>query len=309
MPTLPAEGSGPHVIAGRRRPRLGRKESGMAYLFISPALILFIVFTMLPAVMALFFSFTNYDILSALKWVGMDNFVRLWNDEMFFRSLLNVTYYTVLFVPSMIVFSLAVALALNRDVPGMRLFRTIYYAPMVTSTVAASTVWIWLLHRDYGLINQLLSYVGIHGPAWLSNSNTAMIAIVVVTLWQGLGGNMIIYLAGLQGIPEHLYEAATVEGANKWQVFRYVTWPALRPTTFFVTINSLIGSFQLFDQAYVMTKGGPGNATMTVVYNIYQSGFEQLQMGYASAQAFVLFLIILVVSLINIRFNRENMMV
>lgn len=278
----------------------------MAGLFISPALSLFCLFTVLPLLMALLLSFTNYDIISRLEWVGLRNYQSLLTDTLFHRSLLNVSLYAVMFVPTMIALSLLVALALNRKVPGMAIFRTIFYLPVVTSTVAASTVWITILNKDYGLLNQLLLFVGIDGPAWLANSNTALIAIVMVTLWQGLGANMIIYLAGLQGVPDYLYEAAKLDGANSWQRFRFITLPLVRTVTFFVTTLSLIGAFQLFDQAYVLTQGGPGYATTTPVYYIYQSGFNRLQMGYASAQAFALFLIILVFSALNLRLNREQ---
>lgn len=288
------------------RGRLYRYQRVMAYLFLAPALILFLVFVVLPAAIALFLSFTSYDIVSTLRWVGLANYQKLLDDDIFFLTLRNMAYYALLFVPSMVSLSLLLALALNRPVPGMKVFRTLYYLPMITSSVAASTVWVWLLQKDYGLVNQVLALFGIAGPAWLASSDTAMLAVVVVTLWQGLGGNIIIYLAGLQGIPPVLYEAALLDGANAWQSFRYVTWPSLRNTTFFVSTMSLIGAFQLFDQAFVMTAGGPGQSTLTTVFYIYQVGFQQLRMGYASALAFVLFVIILAVSFANMRVNRET---
>lgn len=292
------------------RPRTGgvlhRYEARMGYLFISPAMILFAIFTVLPLAGALILSFTNYDIISRAQWVGLANYAKLLQDDLFRKGLQNVLYYVVMYVPFMVGLSLLLALALNRPAPGMSIYRTLYYLPMISSSVAASIFWSWMLQRDYGAVNQILSLVGINGPAWLQNSNTAMIAIVMVTVWQGLGGNMIIYLAGLQGVPKYQYEAATIDGANTWQQFVYITWPSLRPTTFFVTIMALIGSFQLFDQAYVLTQGGPGGSTTTAVYQIYQNGFNQLRMGYASAQAFVLFIIIIIVSLINLRINREQ---
>jgi multiple sugar transport system permease protein len=191
----------------------------------------------------------------------------------------------------------------------MTAFRAIYYLPVVTSPVASATIWTWLLNKDFGAVNQLLAFVGIEGPAWLSNSNTALYSIVLVTLWGGLGGTMVIYLAGLQGVPGEIVEAARLDGANALQVFRDVTWPMLRTTTLFVVTVTMIGSFQLFDQAYVMTQGGPGYATYTPVYSIYQSGFTRLQMGYASSQAFVLFIVILAVTFIQLRVNREHVTV
>jgi multiple sugar transport system permease protein len=286
--------------------RLLWHEAVMAYLFVSPAMILFLIFTVLPVVFAFLLSFTNYDILSPVKWVGLANYARLLTDTIFQRGLLNVLYYALMFIPSMIGLSVLLALALNRNVPGMRIFRTLYYLPAVTSSIAASVVWTWMLQKDYGVINQFLALFGIVGPAWLANSDTAMFAIVMVTLWQGLGGNIIIFLAGLQGIPPALYEAAKLDGANPWQLFQYVTLPLLRTTTYLVAFLSLIGSLQLFDQAYAMTQGGPGYATTTAVYQIYNNGFGLLRMGYASAQAFVLALAILILSVIQMRLNRDQ---
>ncbi|WP_019586132.1 carbohydrate ABC transporter permease [Deinococcus apachensis] len=292
--------------SARRRSRLLRAEARAAALFISPAMLLFLIFTVAPVLFAFVLSFSRYDILTPVRWVGLSNYQRLLTDNLFWLGVRNVGFYALLYVPSMIAISLGLALALNRRKPGMVFFRTLFYLPAVTSSVAGATVWSWMLQRDYGVVNQALGVFGIQGPAWLANSDTAMYAIVFVTLWQGLGGNIIIYLAGLAGVPKYLYEAAALDGATPWQQFRYITVPTLRATTFFVTFMTLIGAFQLFDQAYVMTQGGPGYATTTAVYQIYQNGFTQLQMGYASAQAFVLALAILVISLLNLRLNRDS---
>jgi multiple sugar transport system permease protein len=282
-----------------------KDQARAGFLFIAPAMLLFLVFTLLPVLFALGLSFTDYDIITTRAWVGLDNYRRLLLDTVFTQSLRNILYYCALFVPSMVALSLGLALALSRARPGVGLFRTVYYLPAVTSSVAAATTWMWLLNRDFGPINQLLSYVGISGPAWLSQSNTAMLAIVFVTLWQGVGGNMLIYLAGLRGIPKPLFEAAAVDGAGAWQTFWRITWPSLWPTTYLVATISLINAFQLFDQAYVMTQGGPGRATLTPVFVIYNNGFERLQMGYASAQAFLLFLIIAAITIVNVGINRR----
>ena len=293
---------------GTRR-RYGRGEARVGYLFIAPAMVLFVVFVVMPAGTAFYLSFTEYDILTSPRWIGLDNFERLLDDSLFHRSLRNIVTYAALYVPGMIALSLLLATALNRKRPGMTVFRAVYYLPVMTSPVAAATVWTWLLNRDFGVVNQLLGKVGIQGPAWLAESRTALYAVVLVTLWQGLGGNMVIYLAGLQGVPADLVEAAKLDGASGLQVFRDVTWPMLRTTTLFVLTVTLIGAFQLFDQAYVMTQGGPGYATYTPVYSIYNSGFNRLQMGYASSQALVLFVVILAVTLVQLRINRENIYV
>jgi multiple sugar transport system permease protein len=283
-----------------------RNEAIMGYLFIVPSVVLFLIFLLLPAVLALFLSFTNYDILSPIEWVGFANYQRLLRDPLFGISLRNVAFYTVMFVPLMISLSMLLALALNRNVPGIRFFRTLYYIPVITSPIAASTIWIWMLHKDFGLVNEGLALFGIRGPAWLVNPDYVMLAIVLVTLWQGLGSNMVLYLAGLQGIPKYLYESAVLDGANGWQCFLYITVPSLRTTTFFVVTLSLIGAFQLFDQAYAMTNTGVGNSTRTPTFHIYQTGFERLNMGYASSMAFVLFFIIFLITIVNLRVNRSQ---
>jgi multiple sugar transport system permease protein len=283
-----------------------RYEAIMGYVFVSPSVLLFLCFVLLPAVMALFLSLTNYDILSPIKFVGLSNYERLMRDNLFFTALRNVALYTIMYVPLMITLSLGLALALNRKVPGVSIFRTMYYIPVITSPIAAATIWTWLLHKDFGLVNRFLEVFGVHGPAWLFNPNSVMFAIVMVTLWQGLGSNMVIYLAGLQGIPDYLYEAAMLDGANRRQMFWYITWPALQTTTFFVVTLSLIGAFQLFDQAYAMTNTGVGNSTRTPVFHIWETGFNRLRMGYASSMAFVLFFVILIVTLINLRVNQNQ---
>ncbi|GGD50287.1 carbohydrate ABC transporter permease [Paenibacillus nasutitermitis] len=286
--------------------RLEKHQARTAYLFITPTVLLFAVFTVIPVVMALYLSFTNYDVLSRNDWIGWDNYRRLINDELLWKTFRNVFLYAVVFVPLNILISLMLAILLNRAWRGVKLFRTLNYLPTLTSSVAAATVWIWLLHPEFGLVNGLLSYVGIAGPAWVSQTETAMLSIIMVTLWQSVGSNMIIYLAGLQGVPDYLYESARLDGANKFDCFRFITWPQLRPTTFLVSTMAIIGALQLFDQAFVLTQGGPANVTKTPVYLIYQQGFNQLQMGYASAQAFVLAMAILIFSLINMRITKAE---
>jgi multiple sugar transport system permease protein len=288
---------------------LGRHQSNVAFVFITPTILLFAVFTLIPIVMSLYFSFTNYDVLSRIEFIGLDNYKRMLDDHVLWVTFKNVFIFTVIYVPLNLAIALSLALLLNRKRRGVGLFRTMYYIPTLTSGVAAATVWLWLLNPEYGLINQLLSNVGITGPAWLATTDTALISVTMVILWQTLGSNMIIYSAGLQGIPDYLYESARLDGAGAFACFRYITWPSLRPTTFFVSTMTIIGALQLFDQPYVLTQGGPANATRTVVYNIYQSGFNELQMGYASAQAFLLAAIILIFAFVNMRLNKEGAMI
>ena len=290
----------------RQMGSLNRHQARVAYVFISPVLLLFTVFTVIPVFMAFYLSFTNYDVLSRMDWVGLDNYKRLIQDDLLWQTFRNVFYYAIIFIPLNIMTSLLIAMLLNKAKRGVKVFRTLNYLPTLTSAVAASTVWLWLLHPEFGLINGLLSYVGVTGPAWLAETRTAMLSVILVTLWQSIGSNMIIYLAGLQGVPDYLYESARLDGANRYHMFRYITWPQLRPTTFLVSTMAIIGALQLFDQAFVLTQGGPANATKTPVYLIYQQGFNQLQMGYASAQAFVLALAILIFSLINMKLSKSE---
>ncbi|EAG8715794.1 sugar ABC transporter permease [Listeria monocytogenes] len=281
-------------------------QQRMAYLFIALPVLLLAIFMILPIGMALFVSFTDYDIVNSPNWIGFDNYIKMFRDPYFLISLKNTIIYTALFVPLGLVASLGAAILINMNKKGAGLLRTFFYVPVLCSTVATATIWYWLLNPQYGLINRVLGWFGINGPAWLYDSNWAMFAIVMMSVWMTFGTNMMIFLAGLQGIPANLYEASKIEGASRWKTFRYVTWPSLSRTTFLVTTMLIINAFQVFDQAYVLTKGGPGNSTITLVYYIYNEGFGGLKMGYASAISFVLFLIILVFSIINMRVNKED---
>ncbi|WP_267669003.1 carbohydrate ABC transporter permease [Listeria innocua] len=281
-------------------------QQRMAYLFIALPVLLLAIFMILPIGMALFVSFTDYDIVNSPNWIGFDNYIKMFRDPYFLISLKNTIIYTALFVPLGLVASLGAAFLINMNKKGASLFRTFFYVPVLCSTVATATIWYWLLNPQYGLINRVLGWFGINGPAWLYDSNWAMFAIVMMSVWMTFGTNMMIFLAGLQGIPANLYEASKIEDASRWKTFRYVTWPSLSRTTFLVTTMLIINAFQVFDQAYVLTKGGPGNSTITLVYYIYNEGFGGLKMGYASAISFVLFLIILVFSIINMRVNKED---
>jgi multiple sugar transport system permease protein len=282
------------------------EQQNIAYLFILLPVILLIVFAIIPILMALYYSFTNYNIIETPHWVGLQNFERIFRDEFFLISLKNTVVYTLLYVPLGLIVALGTAILLNKKFKSVGLFRTFFYLPVLCSSVATATIWYWLLNPQYGLINQLLRIVGINGPAWLYSSNWAMTAIVIMSVWMSFGGNMMIFLAGLQGINPALYEAADIEGANSWQKFISITWPQLSKTTFLVTTQLIISAFQVFDQAYMLTQGGPGNSTITLVYYIYNKGFGGLEMGYASALSFLLFLLIFVFSLVNMKFTNKE---
>lgn len=286
--------------------RVATKQNFIGKLFVAPPVILFLVFTLFPMIMAIALSFTDYDIINMPRFVGLKNFQKIVGDEFFWISLKNTCYYTVLYVPSGLFLSLGAALFLNSEKRMVGLFRTLFYLPVLSSSVATATLWFWILNPQLGLLNGILGVFHIEGPAWLYDSKLAMIAIVMMSLWAGFGGNMMIFLSGLKGIPQIYYEAAKVEGAGRWQMFKLITMPSLTKTTFLVSTMLIIGTFQVFDQAFVLTKGGPGNATITLVYYIYNNGFKNLNMGYASSISLILFLIILVMTLLNQKINKAD---
>ncbi len=269
---------------------LASKEELAAYLFILPSLAGFIVFLVVPMLASLGISLYDWELLVPPRFIGLQNFVDLLRDTVFRKVLLNTVYYTVGLVPLNIVISLGLALALNARLRFVNLYRLAFFLPVVTVTVAVSLIWKWMYDPFAGLIDELLRLVGITGPNWLSDPNWAMPALILMSVWKGFGYNMVLFLAGLQGIPTTIYEAALIDGAGAWQRFRRITLPLLSPTMFFAVVMTVISSFQVFDQAYVMTGGGPAFATNTIVMYIWQSGFQFFKMGYASAIAWVLFL-------------------
>ena len=271
------------------------------YLAISPWLLGLLFFTGGPILASVYFSFTDWNVLSAPRWVGLDNYVELLTvDPIFWVSLFNTAFYTVGHVPLTFAVALCAALLLNQPVPLIPFFRTVYYLPTVTAGVAVSILWLWIFNPEFGLVNYALNMVGIQGPGWLSSKEWAKPALIIMSAW-GFGEAMVILLAGLQGVPVHLYEAAKIDGANPLQEFRHVTLPMLSPVMFFVLIVSIIGSFQVFTNVYVMTKGGPADATLMYVLQMYFKAFSDLKMGYTSAMAWILFAIILAFTLLQFR--------
>lgn len=305
-------GSGPiprEQFAHRQSLRrwLGRDhESLAAYLFLTPNIIGFMVFTAFPVLAAFAIAFYDWDLLLGSEYIGFENFRELlFEDRVFRAAFANTVYFTVATVALSTALGLAVALMVNLALRGMVLFRSIFLLPYVTLTVALSLVWKWLYLPDVGLVNQALGLVGIEGPRWLTSSTWAMPALIFMSVWKTFGYNMVLFVAGLQNIPEHLYEAAKIDGASPWQRFRDITLPMLSPTTFFVVVISIIGSFQVFDQALIMTAGGPGTSTTTLVLYIYEQGFQSFHMGYASAIALILFLVIFAFTAFQFRVQRR----
>lgn len=266
-------------------------------LFVSPWLAGFAAFSLLPFLLSLYYSFTTYDVVSSPVWVGLDNFVQLFKDPLFWKSITNTMYYTLFSVPLGIVFGVALALLLNMKVKGMALYRTIFYLPSIVPVVASSVLWLWLFDPQFGLINGLLDAIGIAGPGWLVDPAWSKPALIVMGLW-GVGGAMIIYLAGLQDIPQEMYESAQIDGAVWWHKIVYITLPMLSPVIFFNLIMGLIGSFQYFTQAYIITSGGPNDSTLFYSLYLYKNAFSYFHMGYASAMAWILFLLIMAVTLL-----------
>jgi multiple sugar transport system permease protein len=277
------------------------REELAGYLFILPWLIGFLVFTAGAMIYSLYLSFFEADFLSQFTFVGLANYAQmLFSDELWPKAIRNTAYFAFVSVPLLTSLALLIALLLNQKVIGLSILRTIYYLPSVVQGVAVAILWVWLFHPEFGPINGLLRVVGLPGPTWLSSSTWAMPAIIMMSLW-GVGGSMIIFLAGLQGIPQSLYDAAAIDGAGSLRSFWHITIPMMTPTIFFSLILGLIGSFQMFTQAYVMTRGGPNNATLTYVMLIYNKGFQQFHFGYAAALAWVLFIIILVFTLLILK--------
>ncbi|HXF63392.1 MAG TPA: sugar ABC transporter permease [Caldilineaceae bacterium] len=291
----------PLRLPGRRSRRF--REAALAYLFLLPTLAGLLFFSLGPVVAGFVVSFTNWNILLPPQWVGLDNYRALATLALPRKVFWNTLYYTLLNVPLNMVVALAAALLLNQRLRWVSFYRAIYFLPVVSSTVAASLIWTWLYSPNFGPINYFLGLIGIQGPAWLGSTTWAMPAVILMSVWKGFGTNMLIFLAGLQGIPQELQEAAMIDGANRWQRFWRVTWPLLTPTTFFVLVVSCIASFQVFEQVYVMTEGGPAYATTVLGLFIYLNAFRYNNMGYAAAVAYVLFALILAVTLAQFKFQ------
>ncbi|MBM4456203.1 MAG: sugar ABC transporter permease [Chloroflexi bacterium] len=280
---------------------LRRREAILGYLFISPWVLGFLFFTLGPFLASMYLSLTDYTILRAGEWVGLKNYIRAFTREpLFWTSLYNTAWYVVFVVPTRIVLGFLLALLLNTKVRGLAAWRTFFYMPTVTPIVATTILWLFLLNPNFGMINYALSLLGIEPLPWLTSPTWSKPALFLMSLWW-VGGNMVIFLAGLQGIPQHLYEAAELDGANAWHRLIHVTIPMMTPTIFFNLIMNIIGTFQVFTQAFIMTGGGPLNSTRFYMLYLYDHAFRFFEMGYASALAWVLFVIIMIFTLLTLR--------
>jgi len=275
-----------------------------ALVFLSPWIIGFVLFTAGPIIASLVLSFCRWDVISPAKWIGLANYRQMFHDRLLVVSLVNTLAYAAMFIPGSIVVSLALAMLLNQRLPGMRLFRTIFYLPTLTQGVATFTLWSVALDEQNGLINRALRHVVRDPPGWLTDPTWAKVALVLVALWS-VGGMMLIFLAGLQNIPRQLYEAASIDGAGKWRQFTSVTLPMLSPTILLNMIMATIGAFQVFAAAYILTNGGPARSTLFYAYYLFNRAFVYFNMGYASAMAWLLFLIILALTVLQLRYARK----
>lgn len=280
-----------------------KREEREFLVFVSPWLIGFLFFVLGPFVGAVLLGLTKYDGYNAPDWIGFTNFQNLFKDRLFWISFRVTATYALASVPLHIALGLAIAVLLNQRVRGLSVWRTIYFLPAVVSGVAVSMLWLWIFNPEFGLLNAGLRLIGISGPAWVHSRTWALPALILMSLW-GVGSTMVIYLAGLQGIPTEFYEAASIDGATSLQRFTRITLPLLSPVIFFMLVNGVIGSFQVFTQAYIMTGGGPANATLFYALYLYRTGFKELNFGYASALAWVLFLVILALTLLIFRSSR-----
>ncbi|HXF62053.1 MAG TPA: sugar ABC transporter permease [Caldilineaceae bacterium] len=289
-------------MAVLRLSKLQRREALDGYLFILPWLLGFVLFVAGPMIASIGLAFMEWDLFNPPEWVGLLNFSQLFENELVWRSLWNTAYYTFISVPLTLIVALGTAMLLDLPLRGQSLFRTLFYLPAVMPAVANAVLWLWIFNPEVGLANALLRLLGLPESQWIWDPATAKPSFILISLW-GTGNTMVIFLAGLQGIPQSLYDAAHIDGANAWHRFRAVTLPMLSPVILFNLVLGIIGSFQVFTNAFLMTNGGPQHATLFTVLYLYRLGFEQFKMGFASAVAWLLFAVILVFTLLQLRLS------
>ncbi|EOH98720.1 sugar ABC transporter permease [Enterococcus plantarum] len=288
------------------------KKSKSPYFFIAPAVALLLVFSIIPIFIAITISFTDMSLagladFSRIKFVGLDNYLNIFNDKVFGQAMFNTAYYVVIGVPLVILSSLALAIMINfGENKFFSFMRLVFYSPSITNTVAVSVVWMYLYNPTIGLLNHLLSFLNIGPIMWLTDPSTSKLSLIIIAVWKAIGLNMLIFLAAIQGIPKEYYEAAEIDGANKWQQILKITIPLLKFSIFFVTVTTLIGWFQFFDEPFVMTKGGPLDSTLSVALFIYQRGFQYNKFGYAAAGSVILFIAIIIVTSIQMKIQTKQ---
>lgn len=281
------------------------KKSLYGYLFIAPPFIGFILFALIPIVYSLYISLTTFDLFHDPAFIGFQNYQKLFTDDpLFWKSLVN-TVYSLLGIPLGMAISLLVAMGLTKDIKGINFFRTAFFIPSVCSIVAVTLLWKWIYNGNYGVLNSFLAMVGIKGPDWLNSTTWAMPSLIIQGVWGGIGGTMVLYIAALKNVPRSLYEAAEIDGANRFNKFWHITIPCISPTTFYLAITGVIGGMQAFVPFQLMTNGGPDYSTTTIVLYLYNNAFKYMKMGYASAMAWILFAIIMVLTLINFKFSSK----
>ncbi len=276
-----------------------RRDALVVLSFLMPNLIGFLVFTLIPVFATAFLSFTKWDLLGEIQLVGLDNYARLLSSKRFGQAMANTLYYTVGTVPLSIFLALCLSVLMNRKIRGIYLYRTIYYLPVVSSGVAIALLWKFIYADNVGLLATVFRMLGLESPKWITSTRWSMTSIIIMSIWKGLGGIIVLLLAGLQGISPSYYEAARIDGANGRQQFFRITVPMITPTLFFQVVMSIIGSFQVFEQTAILTEGGPGFSSTSIVYYIYTAGFQDLKFGYACTMSMILFLIILVVTVLQ----------
>ena len=281
-------------------------DAPYAAVMLAPNLILFILFMLFPLVFTFWLSFNEYDMMTPMKFVGLKNYVDMFHDQTAMTCLWNTVKYTIMVVPLTMVLALILAISLDSNIAFKRFYRAAFFIPSITSWVAIAVVWCWLMNQDFGLLNYFLSFFGVEPIPWLTSAQWSLISVSIVSIWKGAGYNMLLFLGGLQGISNSYYEASELDGASKWQQVRYITIPLLAPTTFFVFVTSIISSFQVFDCVSMMTDGGPGRSSSVLVHYLYQSAFKYFELGYASASAYLMFFIIMTLTIIQMIVKKSS---
>ncbi|WP_338554737.1 sugar ABC transporter permease [Paenibacillus sp. KS-LC4] len=290
----------------KARSHLYRKESYYGYLFVLAPVVGYLLFTLYPLLYTLYGSFTDWDGLGQMTFIGLDNFKDIVADELFYKASFN-TIFMMIGIPIEITLALLLAMGLNRKMFGTTTFRVIYYVPVISSLAAVSILWQWAYNGDYGLVNQFLALFGFEGPNWLTDKYTVKPALILMMIWKNIGYSMLLYLAALQSVPKDYYEAAALDGANSWKIFWNITFPMVKPVTFFIVVTKMIGGAQIFTEVNIMTPtGGPEYSSATVVFYVWKKAFENLQMGYASGMAMLLGLFIFIITLVQFRLNERS---